>query len=320
MTLKILILTITVGFLGILSVFFVLSDFQNRETAKVAQISEVLAQRERNNWNQSAFILPVTESNYFPLRNWNVLEPDIRAKAFAIFDTRSEKFLVQKNLKARLPIASVTKLLTAIVIAEQVNPSSEIFITKEAINADNEGGEDFYLNEVFAAKELFKAMLVKSSNDAAAAFKIFMNEKGINLVDEMNKKAKDVGMSNSVFYDPAGLDDRGYSTVEDLVKLIDYSVRYPEIQNALLSKHVRIKSADGRFSHDIENTNKLLGVVSDIVAGKTGFTDGAMGTMVLKVNLPQYGSSLIAVVLGSDDRLGDTKRLIDWAREAHKWQ
>lgn len=320
MNLKFLILTITVGFLGVISVFFVLSDFQNRETAKVGQISEALVQREKNNWNQSAFILPVTESNYLPLRNWNILEPDISAKAFAVFDARSEKFLAQKNLKARLPVASITKLLAAIVIAEQVNPESEILITKDAMNVDNEGGEDFYLNEIFTAKDLFRAMLVKSSNDATAAFKIFMEEKGINLIDEMNKKAKHVGMLDSFFYDPAGLDDRGYSTAEDLIKLLDYSVRYPEIQSALTAKRVKIQSANGKFSHDIENTNKLLGIVPDIVAGKTGFTDGALGTMVLKINLSQHTSSLAAVVLGSDDRLGDIKKLIEWAKAAHKWE
>ncbi len=314
MKLKIFFLTIAVGFLGAFSIYFVFQDFKSHKKISPAYLKEKAADYP------TAFILPLVEPTYFPLRDWSVLEPDVQAKAAAIFDGRSGKFLFQKNIRTSLPVASITKLLTAAVVIDSIDLDSKIYITSEAVNADNEGGADFFLNESFVARDLFKIMLIKSSNDAAAAFKVFMEKNNINIVSAINQKAKDAGMVNSKFYDPAGLNDQGYSTVEDLIKLLDYVVKYPEIQSVLLTKHTKINSADGKFNHEIENTNKLLGVIPDIEAGKTGYTDAALGAMILKISLPRQGSSLTAVVLGSPDRFEDTRKLVEWAKAAHRWE
>jgi len=321
MKLKIFLLTITISFLGFLSSYFI---FQDLNYSKISESSE-------NNSNQSissgklssdqaAFILPVVESTFFPLRDWNVLEPEIGAKAAAVFDSRSGKILFQKNIKTPLPIASITKLLTAMITVENLDLNLKIFVPKEAVNADNEGGADLFLNEEIMVGDLLRMLLIKSSNDSAVSLRMLLEERGIDMISAINLKAESVGMSGSKFYDSAGLNDDGYSTVEDLIKLAQYVKRYPKIQDTLLTKNAKIKSADGRFSHDLETTNKLLGIVPDIEFGKTGYTDGALGTMVLMVKLPAHESSLIVVVLGSSDRFGDIQRLIDWAKSAHRWE
>ena len=323
MKLKILLLTIVVSFLSVLSVFIVLQDSKNqgKMDSILNQTSQAyLGYSEKDILNKAAFILPVAESNYLPFRDWNILEPDVGVKAGAVFDTHSGKFLFQKNLKTKLPIASITKLLTAAVIIENIELDSIVFIPQEAMNVDHEGGEDFFLNESFFARDLLRAMLIKSSNDAAVAFQIFAKEKGMDLIELINKKSADIGMVNSKFYDPAGLDDRGYSTAEDLVKLVGYIKRYPEVENILITKNVKIRSVDGRFEHELDSTDKLLGVIPDIEAGKTGNTDEALGTMILRINLPGYDSSLIGVILGSNDRFSDMKKIIEWAKIAYRWK
>lgn len=321
MKLKIFLLTITISFLGFLSSYFIFQDL-NSSTADGAKENNRghLISSGKLPSDQTAFILPVAESTYFPLRDWNILEPEIGAKAAAVFDTRSRKILFQKNIKTPLPIASITKLLTAMVTVENLDLNLKMFVPKEAVNADNEGGADFFLNEEFTVRDLFKMLLVKSSNDSAVSLQILLKEKGIDIVNAINMKAGSIGMSNSVFYDAAGLDDNGQSNAEDLIKLAEYVLRYPEMQDTLLTKRVKINSADGKFSHDIETTNKLLGIVPDIEFGKTGYTDVALGTMVLMVKLPDHDSSLVVVVLGSGDRFGDIQKLIDWAKTAHRWE
>lgn len=325
MTIKITLLTIIVSVLGVVSIYFVLEDFRYQKL----EVSDSLLDSKQANVRypdavsrgaEAAYILPVIESNYLPLRDWSILEPDIQARAAAIFDTHSGKILFQKNIKTHLPVASITKLLTAMIVLENTNPNSKIFITEEAMNVDDEGGADFFLNEVFFASDLLKVMLVKSSNDAAAAFKLFLNDKNVDLVQTINEKAEEIGMLNSKFYDVSGLDDNGYSTAEDVIKLLNISLKYPEIQGALLTKYIDINSADGKFVHNIDNTNDLLEIIPDIQGGKTGYTDGALGTMVLKVNLPPHKTSLVGVVLGAYDRFGEMKKMIDWAKEAHKWE
>lgn len=321
MKLKIFLLTITISFLGFLSSYFI---FQDLNYSKVSKLDENnpshLISFDKLPSDQAAFILPVVESTYFPLRDWSILEPEINAKAAAVFDMRSRKILFQKNIKTPLPIASITKLLTAMVIVESLDFNLKIFVPKEAVNADNEGGADFLLNEEFTVRDLFKMLLVKSSNDSAVSLQLLLSEKGFDIVSAINMKARSIGMYDSKFYDSSGLNDDGYSTAEDLIKLAEHVLRYPEIQDALLTKHVKINSVDGIFSHDVENTNKLLGVVPDIEFGKTGYTDIALGTMILMVKLPAHDSSLIVVVLGSNDRFMDIEKLVSWAKSAHRWE
>ena len=163
-------------------------------------------------------------------------------------------------------------------------------------------------------------MLIESSNDAAYAVANFAKEKGINFIKEMNTKAGALGMSNSIFTDPAGLDDSAYSSAEDLIRLVEYSLNYQEIWNISAEKTAIVESTDLKIKHSITTTNRLLGFLSDIIGGKTGRTDGALECLILITAVPNYPSKIISIVLGSNDRFGDTQKLIDWTRTAYRWK
>jgi len=269
--------------------------------------------------SQATYILPITQPNYLPIRNWSVLEPDIGAKAAIVFDTKSGRVLFDRNLKTKLPIASITKLASAIVVMENINFEDIIYISEDSLKTDDQSAPDFVAGEEILAKDLLIAMLVKSSNDSAMAFEEHLSKKGINMVDLMNKKAQEIDMLDTHFTDPTGLNDRGYSTVDDLVKLLKNSSSYTFIVEALKMNSFSFQSFDKKFNHEFMATDKLLNVIPNIEIGKTGYTEKAGGTMALMVGIPQYNSSIISIVLGSNNRFDDTKKLIDWAKRAHRW-
>lgn len=267
-----------------------------------------------------AFILPVSRISYFPVRDFNIAEPQIQAKSIALYDIRSSRFLFVKNPSEKLPIASVTKLMSAIIILENLDLNEVFTVRAEDINVDGNGA-DLYRGEKIKGENLFKIMLIKSSNDAALTFANAARIKGIDFVAKMNEKATVLGMFSTHFEDPAGLNDKsGFSTAEDLVKLVSYIPGDSETWRVLKIQTVDVASADGKLSHHLVSTNQLLGVLPDIIGGKTGFTDSAMGTMVLEVGVDNGRDTIIGVIIGSNDRFGDMKNLIEWAKKAHRWE
>jgi D-alanyl-D-alanine carboxypeptidase len=267
-----------------------------------------------------AYILPISETTYLPIRNFNIPEPAFDAKSAALFDTSSARFLYSKNTDQKLPIASVTKLLSAIIILENINLEQDFVVPAENLNVDGLGA-DFSKDERISGRDLLRVMLIKSSNDAALTFATFAKSQGIDFVQKMNAKAREIGMLDSKFADPAGLNDQdAFSTASDLVKLVRYARNYPLIWEILKTKSADVASADGRFSHHLISTNQLLGEIPNIVGGKTGFTDLAQGTMVLEVGVNNGQDSIISVILGSKDRFGETKKLVEWGKKAYSWE
>ncbi len=267
-----------------------------------------------------AFLLPVAETNYLPVRDLTVTEPIIEARAAALYDVNSGRFLYAQNVNKRLPIASVTKLMTAIVVMDNLGLDDVYTVSAENVNVDGLGA-DLYRGEQLSGKDLFKIMLIKSSNDAALTFATQAQRQGIDLVAKMNEKAQRLGMTNTHFSDPAGLDDQdAFSTAADLIKLVSYAAGYDLISKLLTTRTADVISLDGRINHHLINTDQLLGQISSIILGKTGHTDSALGTMVLEVGLNDGGDRIISVVLGSNDRFGETKKLIEWGKKAYSWK
>src|SRR3989338_1263228 len=326
MTQKVTILTILVAALAFLSFFTVLTDIKSRakisESRKIssglALISASRANEETN--SQKSYVLPVSEPTYFPIRNFDIPEPVLNSKAFLLYDTKNDKALFGKYSRKTLPVASLTKLLTAVIALEHLSPKDVVEVKKESMNVDGEGA-DFYLSEKIYFKDLLKAMLVKSSNDAASAVANAVELKsGRVFADLMNQKSFQIGMTNSKFLDPSGLNDAAYSTAEDLIKLWKYSKNFEEISNNLNLSFADFTSADGRFSHHMLSTNKLLGVLPNITGAKTGYTDGALGCIIIEERLISEDSFLVAVILGSESRFEDTKILLDWGKKAFRWR
>lgn len=271
-------------------------------------------------WSRKqAYVLPISGPNYIPILDSNIPKPAISGKSALVYDTESNRFLYEKSVDSKLPIASLTKVLSAVVALEKLDSDDIVTISKTSIRVDGEK-QDLYLGEKLSVRNLLKLMLIESSNDASYALAEYAMVKGINFIEEMNNKAGAINMKNSVFLDPAGLDDRAYSTGEDLVKLVEYSLNYHEIWDISAEKTAIVESSDERIKHTARSTNRLLGLIKDIIGGKTGYTDGAGQCMILVASVPDYSGKIISIVLGSQDRFGDTQKLIEWTRTAYRWE
>src|SRR3989344_1097668 len=310
---KLYILAFMLAGLVVVSVFFVMDSSPKNN----------LANAEPAFNSTEAYLLPISEPSYFPIYNPNPPaggeKPVLDAKSGLIYDTRSGRILFDKNSRAKLPIASLTKIMSAVIVIENLNPKDVVTVPKETLKVDTEK-QSLYLGEEITVENLLKLMLIESSNDAAYTLAYYTSVKGINFVDKMNEKARLLNMNDSNFLDSAGLNDDAYSTSEDLIKLVKYSLKYDVIWQILTEKSVIIKSTDGKIEHNVESTDQLLGVIPDIFGAKTGNTDGALGCMILVVDIPDKNDKLISIVLGSQDRFGDTKKLIDWAKSAYRWE
>ncbi|MDP3792588.1 MAG: serine hydrolase [bacterium] len=269
--------------------------------------------------NQQAFILPISEPNYIPVLDSNIAGPLISAKSALVYDTRSGRFLFEKNSNIKLPIASLTKIMSAVIVLEKFSLDDLVTISDSSIRVDGEK-QDLYLGEKISVRNLLKLMLIESSNDAAYALVAHAKINGIDFIQAMNLKAESLGMVNSNFIDSAGLNDNAHSTVQDLIKLVEYSLNYQEIWNISAEKIAIVGSSDEKIKHTARSTNLLIGLIKDLVGGKTGYTEGAGQCMILVASVPNYPSKIVSIVLGSSDRFGDIQTLIDWARLAYKWQ
>lgn len=257
-----------------------------------------------------------------------VVFPEIQAEsAFSLFldEDGNTKALFEKEGEQRLPIASLTKLMTALVAIKHYDPEQQITITNSAI-AEEENFGQLRAGDVFAVQDLLYPLLVESSNDAAAALAQVVG-KGV-FVDLMNLEAKELGLSNTYFVNPTGLDPDdptgpvNYSTAQDLAQLASHIAKaYPRIFDILaISQQDLI--LQGIFHHTMKNTNELLGFEgwpTPIVGGKTGWTPLAKGCLILVLKGPKDQGYLVNVVLGAEDRFSEMKTLASWVYDSFTW-
>lgn len=255
--------------------------------------------------------------------------PELTARAaLSIFVNGNGKLLTlfDKNSRERLPMASIAKLMTALGILENFSPEDTITFSKTAI-AEQESFGEFMAGESFSAGELIHSLLMESSNDAAAAFAETVGRE--KFVGMMNAAAGKIGLRNTWFSNPTGLDagDSGgtppYATAEDVLKLARYiKENRPEIFSILAAAEYDLRDTGGRLHHKIKNTDELLfrrdwGV--KIIGGKTGETPAAHQALLLVVESPRHAGYIASVILKSEDRFGDMKTLVDWDYNSYDW-
>lgn len=254
--------------------------------------------------------------------------PEIQAEsAFSLFlDTKGNtKVLFEKEGERRRPIASLTKLMTALVAVKYYDPMQQIVIDNRAI-AEEENLGQLRVGDVFATQELLYPLLIESSNDAAAALSEVMGRDAF--VELMNLEARELNLPNTYFFNPTGLDPDNpqgpinRSTSKDMAMLAAHIARtYPQIFDILAIPQQDLFQK-GAFHHTMENTNELLnftGWPTPIIGGKTGWTPLTKGALVLVLQGPKSQGYLVNVVLGSDDRFSQMKTLVSWVYESFLW-
>jgi len=259
---------------------------------------------------------------FFPLRNWLIDEPEISAKSAIILDfkSNSEKvnILYQKNPNQVLPIASLSKIMTAIIVLESFDPEEIIKVSKNSVTVTGDKGR-LIRDEKLKVKDLLYIMLMESSNDAAMTLvqdnSRLSYDEFINL---MNSKVRELGLKDTSFVEPVGLSTDNRSTASEIADLTRYAFRFPLILEILKTPEATVSSIDNKFIHNLTTTNKLLGKIPQIIGGKTGYTEEAGGCMLTISNISD--DYLIIVVLGSTQREDDMQKLLDWAQKAWLWQ
>jgi len=228
--------------------------------------------------------------------------------------------IFQHNINERLPIASLTKLMTAVVASEFYKDTEQIEVSQKAVSQLAKTG---YLRagEILLPEELLHIMLIESSNDAAYAATALTGNNGF--VGLMNLKIKDFGMDDTYFYNTHGLDpmdigmseeETNYSTVWDLTKLAQSLLKeFPQILEISSKLSYELYLESGGFHHTLHNTNELFYELGDkIVGSKTGLTDKARGCLFLILEGETMGSYYINVLLNSPDRFLDMRKLISF--------
>jgi serine-type D-Ala-D-Ala carboxypeptidase (penicillin-binding protein 5/6) len=240
----------------------------------------------------------------------------LQANSAYVFDTRNQKVLFAKNASDILPLASITKIMTADVASELLSPTTTVSIRKEDLSQEGDSG--LFLNERWTFKKLLDFTLAVSSNDGASAL---ASAAGPNFVEKMNEKAKILGLSSMQFFNPTGLDESAtksgaYGSATDVAKLFLYTLQtHPEVFGATRYGKFTISSLDN-FSHVAINTDAEINNIPGIIGSKTGFSDLAGGNLAIIYDA-SISYPIIVVVLGStyDGRFADVTSLIRAANQ-----
>ncbi len=295
----------------------------------LAGFDQSLAFGQLENWESSlASALEKANPNFIPIRNWNINEPEVEARSAAIFsfnpqtgqslDFEASQILFAKDQSLILPIASLTKLMTAVIAFEKLDLNQEVIISEKAISAFG-GQAGFKAGERLEVKNLLEALLIVSSNDAAYALAEAVEEKtGEGFVGLMNQKANELNLKNTRFAEPSGISPANVSTVYDIGRLVKYSFNYPLIWQITKTAELEVIAKDGQRYYWV-NTDQLLNKYQNIIAGKTGYTQEAQGCLMVVYQPEDSVDYLISVVLGAQRRFLETEKLIGWVEKAYAW-
>ena len=265
---------------------------------------EVSAFTERDRLLQQIEIIKREISVIRDLINNLTLRQNMTARAHIVVDLSDETVISEANADLALPIASITKLMSAAVAIDNIPRDKKITLTPKMLRPHGRSPV-LMPGSVLAAEELIKASLIQSTNDASEALSFFM-EQG-SFVNLMNQKAIEIGMTDTIFYDAHGLNPANRSTARDLIKLISYTIEHhPELLVITKNNDFWLPDPSGRLLK-FYNMNNFY-PLSSFIGGKTGFLPEARETLASIFNVNDQPTAII--LLGSDNRQADLFSLL----------
>lgn len=252
--------------------------------------------------------------------NWESLGVNLTAKSAIVVDDDSQKILFQKNINQQRSIASITKLMTAIVFLEN-NPQWEKQMV--LIKEDEHDGAwpKIRRGENVSVTNLFNAALVASDNNSISALIRSLELSEEDFVKKMNRKATELGLKNTHYVEPTGLDPANQSTAWELNKILNYALAKSEIQETVTKAKYSFRvSNTGRYVN-LDNTDWLVGSYLDVEVGKTGYIPEAGYCLATKVYTPN-DRLLTVIILGAEDidkRFQEVKALVDWVENNYNF-
>jgi D-alanyl-D-alanine carboxypeptidase len=275
---------------------------------------------------------------YQPIRNDEMADLVIpTAHAFVVVDADTGKVLAGSHEMDRRQIASLTKMMTAILVMEKIENlddpieigEEEVYIEGTKIGCPRSGyciSPRLKIGEKVSAKNLLQAMLINSANDAAAALGKRISGSQEKFADLMNQKAQQMGLADTHFCTPSGLEPDGresecYSSAADIARIAAYSMRYDLIWNMFdYPNNCEITSCDGQISHTLLNTDVAMSDIPNAMGAKTGFTPAAGYSLLLGASDATRLHRVVVVVLDDPYRWQDIRTAIDWTLKAYSWE
>jgi D-alanyl-D-alanine carboxypeptidase len=284
--------------------------------------------------SQYSFPIPF----YIPVKKEGISDLQIpNAHSSVVIDVDSGTILHYNDGEEKRQIASLTKIMTAVLVVEIIGDlenekvvidEEAVFIEGTKIGCPRSGycpGTRLRVGETISAKELLKAMLMNSANDAAVALAKHIGGTQEGFVKMMNEKAKEMGLKNSDFCSPSGLEisedkERCYSSAYDIARIAAYSMKYDEIWDIFKIPSTTIYSFDRKIAHEIMNTNALLEEMPECLGAKTGFTPLAGYSLMLAATDNLKRHRIVAVLLDDPYRWGDAREMVNWAFDSYEWK
>lgn len=249
----------------------------------------------------------------YPTADINVDDLAVSARSAILVDYDTGRVIYAKNLKDRLPVASTVKIMTALVAMENADLDDVFAVSQKAADI-GENSMSLEKGEQLKLRELLYGLILVSGNDAAVAITEGVTGSEEAFVNMMNEKSKFLGLKDSLFINASGLDEDGklqYSSAYDLATIARYLwENYPQFRKISETEHIVIDATDTHKSFDLYNDTNLLTSYPGVKGIKPGFTWEA--GLCLVTYAENNGRRLLAVILGSDDRRGEMKELLDY--------
>lgn len=261
----------------------------------------------------------------YPVNVTGIQPPELTAYSAVVLDYDSKVLMDGKNEKVWLLPASTVKIMTAMISLENYQDLDQVINISEA----NDIGQDMKLmaGEKITVKNLLYGLLVSSANDAAQALAENFPGGETSFIKAMNKKAESLNLADTYFANPTGLDsdkkgnllpNYSYTTALDLARLAAWAMKNPIFSEIINTQGITVTDISGKIQHRLFSINELLGMVEGLAGVKTGWTEDAGQCFVSFTR--RNGRAIITVVLESQDRFGETKKLIEWAFANHEWR
>lgn len=229
--------------------------------------------------------------------------------------------LFYENTQIEHQLASVTKLLTAVVVYENIDLREEVVISEFAVNYAESTAGNLYPGETYYAEDLIKIMLMTSSNSASIALEEYFGRE--EFLTMMNQKAWNIGMTRSNFEDGSGLSNFNTGTARDVLYLIKYiNTHYPEILEWTAIEEETFHTTDIARANTLKNIVPFVVSRESYVYGKTGTTSVAGQNIVAIFNLINISGddrNVVLILFNSPDRYEELDRLVDWVVRAYNW-
>jgi len=303
---------ISIFFVALLATGFIFNKYEN-------------AHNKQENIELKTFLSGKNSLSPIKKRYPSSINPSVSASLVSFVNNRKSKDLFKQNADGVYPMASITKLMTAIIAIDTYKTNEKISIDSEVIKTEGDP-KKLFEGSVYTVNSLLHIMLIESNNEAAEAFAKKIGRD--NFVQKMNKKAKYLSMDDTYYLNPTGLDienqeETNKTSPSDIKKLVIHIIeKYPLITE-ILSKSKYYTHSENGDERNSQNTNILLVEDRAFLWGKTGFTKKAKGCLVIIEKTPNFSffekNYIINIILGAEDRFKEARNFKIWAANQFIW-